>query len=162
MTEKAPIDAPLAAAPSLGPAHVRFVSVLVVQAAIAVLAVGSKTDTFGGVLPWRLAEWTATGVVAAVLVVRLSRSETGPFLAVADDLLPLLLLLMLMLVVTTIVEGQSVLAIETLGLSAWGVALFAPRLRRDSLPPWVPEAPRIAIAVANVFVDNPTPQRTAA
>ncbi|HEY1738476.1 MAG TPA: endonuclease/exonuclease/phosphatase family protein, partial [Acidimicrobiia bacterium] len=49
-----------------------------------------------------------------------------------------------------------------IGLGLCGVAVIGPRLRRQSLPEWVPDAPRLTIAVANVFVGNPTPQRTAA
>ena len=82
--------------------------------------------------------------------------------AVADDLLPLLTVLAFTLALATIAEGQAVLAIETIGLGLCGVAVIGPRLRRQSLPAWVPDVPRLTIAVANVFVDNPTPQRTAA
>ncbi len=147
---------------SLRPAHIRFVLVLVGQVALAALAIVSRTASFGGVLPWRIVEWAVAGVVAAVFVVRFSRAETGPVLAVADDLLPVLIVVSLMLALATMAEDQTVLAIETLGLGLCGLALFAPRMRRDAVPSWVPDAPRIAIAQANVFVDNPTPQRTAA
>ncbi len=153
-----PVTAPV----SLRPARVRFVSVLVVQAALAVAAILSGTVSFGGVLPWRVIEWTMAGLVASVFVVKFSRVETGPVFAVADDLLPVLTLLALTLALATLAEGQSVLAIEAIGLGSWGIAVFAPRLRRQSPPAWVPHAARLSIAVANVFVDNPTPQRTAA
>ena len=147
---------------SLRPARARFVAVLVVQAVLATLAVSSGTVSFGGVLPWRVVEWTAAALVASVFVVKFSRVETGPVFAVADDLLPLLTVLALTLAMATLAEGQSVLAIETIGLTVCGVALLAPRLRRSPLPAWVANAPRITLGLANVFVDNVTPQRAAA
>ncbi|HEY1738888.1 MAG TPA: hypothetical protein VGI86_09275, partial [Acidimicrobiia bacterium] len=55
---------------SLRPAHVRFVSVLVVQAGLALAAIASGTVSFGGVVPWRVTEWTIAALVASVFVVR--------------------------------------------------------------------------------------------
>ncbi len=147
---------------SLVGAHVRFVGVLVAHVGLAAVAIGSDTVPFGGVLPWRVTEWMIAALVASVFIVKFSRCPTGAVFAVADDLLALVTLLALTLLCATMAEGQSVLAVEAAGLTACGIAVIGPRMRRDPQPAWVAAAPRLVIGVANVFVDNPTPMRTAA
>jgi endonuclease/exonuclease/phosphatase family metal-dependent hydrolase len=162
MTEECATREPLMVEPSLRGAHVRFVVVVVAHAGIALIAAASGAVSFGGVIPWRITEWTIAALVASVFIVKFSRCETGPIFAVADDLLPGFTLLAVTLALATLAEGQTVLALEAIGLAGCGLALFAPRFRRDPLPAWVRTAPRLTIGVANVFVDNPTPHRTAA
>jgi endonuclease/exonuclease/phosphatase (EEP) superfamily protein YafD len=41
------------------------------------------------------------------------------------------------------------------------IAMLVPRLRSDHVPRWARRAPRLRVAVANVFVDNPTPRDAA-
>src|SRR4051794_20206192 len=101
MTEDCATHDPLTTNVSLRPAHARFVAVLVVQAAIASLAVANGNVSFGGVVPWRVTEWAIAALIASVFVVKLSRCETGPVFAVADDLLPVITLLAVVLGLAT-------------------------------------------------------------
>src|SRR5689334_17423863 len=104
MTQDCAMREPLMVASSARGAHVRFVFVLVAHAVLAVLAGVSGAVSFGGVLPWRITEWTIAALVASVFIVRFSRCDTGPIFAVADDLLPVITVLAVVLALATLAE----------------------------------------------------------
>jgi endonuclease/exonuclease/phosphatase (EEP) superfamily protein YafD len=102
------------------------------------------------------------GVVITHRVQLWFRVDEGPALAVTYDLLPLLLFLAPVIAVVALVSGHLLLATAGLALTAYHAILVLPRLVANRPPAWASSAPRVELAVANVFVDNPTPDAAAA
>jgi endonuclease/exonuclease/phosphatase (EEP) superfamily protein YafD len=88
-------------------------------------------------------------------------SEEGSVLALAYDALPLILLLPWVIAGLAAWGGHLVLMTAALVLCGYHVALVVPRLVPAPTPRWVAKAPRMTLVVANVFVDNETPDDAA-
>jgi len=104
------------------------------------------------------------GLAAIVLTHRLQiwfSVDEGPVLAVAYDLLPLLLLLAPAIATVAWASGHLLLGSAGAALSGYGAVLVLPRLFANRRPSWAETAPRFELAVANVYVDNPTPRAAA-
>ena len=111
--------------------------------------------------------WLVCAALAAVIFTRhvqIAAHRTvrvGSGLALAYDALPVLLLFAWVIAVISAWTGYLLLMTSALALCVYHVALVAPRLMADSTPSWVPGAPTLTLVVANVFVDNQTPDAAA-
>ncbi|MEO5722846.1 MAG: endonuclease/exonuclease/phosphatase family protein [Ilumatobacteraceae bacterium] len=105
--------------------------------------------------------WLWCAVLVAVIVTRRVQIafavEEGAGLAVAYDVLPLLLVSAWVLGVVAALFGHWLLAVVAAGLCAYHCVLVIPRFVASRRPRWTRHAPRFRLAVANVFVDNETP-----
>ena len=111
------------------------------------------------------AAWLICGllvvVVVAHLVQRWMSIDEGPVLAVGYDLLPLALFAAPPIFVAALITGRHALAATAGLLTIYQVVHIVPRMVSDRVPRWARRAPRFQLAVANVFVDNPTPEAAA-
>jgi len=99
------------------------------------------------------------GLAAIVFTHRLQiwfAVDEGPVLAVAYDLLPLLLLPAPAIATFAWASGHLLLGAAGTTLTLYGALLVLPRFFADRRPSWAETAPRFELAVANVYVDNPT------
>jgi endonuclease/exonuclease/phosphatase (EEP) superfamily protein YafD len=106
--------------------------------------------------------WFWCAVLLAVIVTRRVQIafavEEGAGFAVAYDALPLLLVSAWLLSIAAALSGHWLLAVVSAGLCAYHGILVIPRFIASRRPRWTRHAPRFRLAVANVFVDNETPQ----
>ncbi len=145
-----------------------YVSAVVAGGVVVVLPlvahmVNGSADEFSG-SRWQVGPaigWLWCAVLVAVIVTRrlqiAVRVEEGVGLAVAYDALPVLLVTAWVIVVVAAVWGHWLLAVAAAGLCVYHVVLVVPRLVVSRRPRWTRRAPRLRLAVANVFVDNETP-----
>jgi endonuclease/exonuclease/phosphatase (EEP) superfamily protein YafD len=109
--------------------------------------------------------WLVCAALAAVVVAhRLQiwfKVDEGSVLAVAYDVLPLLLFLAPIVAVVAVATGHWLLAITGAALTAYHAVLIVPRLLARPVPSWARAAPHFTLAVANVYIDNATPEATA-
>lgn len=111
--------------------------------------------------------WVVCAALAAVICTRhvqiaAHRSvKVGSGLALAYDALPVLLVLPWFIAVIAALSGYWLLMSVAAALCVYHVALVAPRLMTDPTPSWVRGAPTVTLVVANVFVDNQTPDDAA-
>jgi len=149
-----------------------FVSALLTAGAIAAMPiiarhVDGSADEFTGrrfaVLP--ALGWVVCAALLAVVVTRwlqrLTSVEAGPGLALAYDGLPVLLVAAWGVALLAGLTGHWLLATVAGALCGYHVALLVPRLLSSVTPPWVRHAPRFRLLVANVFIDNKTPEAAA-
>lgn len=102
------------------------------------------------------------GVLAIAHAARLTmEGSKGATLAIVYDASPWLLGLAWLVLVAAVVQGAWLLALLALAVGAYHLWLVVPRLLRNATPWWVHGAPQMTIAVANVFVDNRTPDEAA-
>lgn len=109
--------------------------------------------------------WLVCALLMAVVVTRwlqrLTSVTAGPALALAYDGLPILLVPAWLVAVASAATGHwLLLAVATL-MCGYHVSLIVPRLATAALPPWAHRSPRLRVVVANVFVDNRTPDAAA-
>ena len=111
--------------------------------------------------------WVACALLGAVVVTHalqmLFSVDEGPALALLYDSLPVTLLSMPVIGIIALVSGHLLLAGAAGMLTIYHLVLMLPRLvpeRRSSA--WAESAPRLRLAVANVYVDNKTPRDAAA
>lgn len=106
--------------------------------------------------------WLWCALLFAVIVTRLLQIafavEEGAGLAVAYDGLPVLLVSAWVVGVISALTGHWLLAVTAAGLCAYHCVLVIPRLVASRRPRWTRHSPRFQLAVANVFVDNETPE----
>lgn len=111
------------------------------------------------------AAWVICGLLVVIVVAhgiqRWRSIDEGPALAVAYDMLPLALLAAPVITFAALINGHGALAVTAALLTIYDLVLVVPRMISDRLPPWARHAPRFRLAVANVFVDNPTPEAAA-
>jgi endonuclease/exonuclease/phosphatase (EEP) superfamily protein YafD len=88
--------------------------------------------------------------------------DEGSAIAVAYDVLPLVLFLAPVIAAGALITGHLLLAGAAGALIAYHAVLVVPRMVSDRIPAWAKMAPRFRLLVANVYVDNPTPQAAAA
>jgi len=111
--------------------------------------------------------WLACALLGAVVVTHglqmLFSVDEGAAIALLYDSLPVTLLSMPVIGIIAVVSGHLLLAGAAGVLTIYYLALMLPRLvpeRRSSA--WAEAAPRVRLAVANVYVDNETPRDAAA
>lgn len=129
--------------------------------------VDGSADEFSGrtvpVLP--AIGWIICAALAAVVVThRLQiwfKVDEGSVLALAYDVLPIVLVLAPVVAVAAAATGHWLLAAAGGALTGYHALLVIPRLVTQRLPSWTRAAPRFRLAVANVYVDNPTPEDAA-
>jgi endonuclease/exonuclease/phosphatase (EEP) superfamily protein YafD len=109
---------------------------------------------------WLICGLLVVIVVAHVIQRRMSIDE-GPVLAVAYDMMPLTLFAAPVITIASLVTGRHALAAIAGVLTIYHLVLVVPRVISDRIPRWARQAPRFRLAVANVFVDNPTPEAAA-
>ena len=146
---------------------VGIASVLVIALPFLARQVDGSADEFSTntvpILP--ALAWAVIAVLAAVVITHRVQIwfsvDEGPVLAVAYDVLPLLLVLAPVVAVVGWASGHLLLAGAAALLTAYQAVLVVPRLMSSRLPAWSKAAPRFELAVANVFVDNPTARAAA-
>lgn len=109
--------------------------------------------------------WFVIAVLTAIVVTHrlqiIFSVEEGPVFAVAYDMLPIILMAAPVIALLALVTGHQLLAATAAVLTAYYAALVVPRALSDRVPAWARSAPALRLAVANVYVDNPTPQAAA-
>ncbi len=109
--------------------------------------------------------WVICAALAAIVITHRLQLwftiDEGPVLAVAYDVLPLLLFVAPPIAIAALVSGHTLLAAAAAGLVGYHGLLVIPRLISQRPPAWTRTAPTVRLAVANVFVDNPTPEAAA-
>jgi endonuclease/exonuclease/phosphatase (EEP) superfamily protein YafD len=98
----------------------------------------------------------ATVVIAHLLQMWMTIDE-GPVLAIAYDMLPLALFAAPLVAVLAVASSHMLLAAFAALLTVYHLVLVVPRTVSDRIPRWARSAPRLRLAVANVYVDNATP-----
>ena len=127
---------------------------------------GSATMFTGGYLHLGVAlGWAVCAGLAALVITRylhiVANVDEGSGLAVGYDAMPILLLAAWVVTVAALVTRHWLLAAIGAVLSVYHLWLIVPRLLAARPPRWAKRAPTIDIVVANVFIDNKTPQEAA-
>ena len=127
---------------------------------------GSATMFTGGYLHLGVAlGWAVCAGLAALVITRylhiVANVDEGSGLAVGYDAMPILLLAAWVVTVAALVTRHWLLAAIGAVLSVYHLWLIVPRLLAARPPKWAKRAPTIDIVVANVFIDNKTPQEAA-
>ena len=127
---------------------------------------GSATMFTGGYLHLGVAlGWAVCAGLAALVITRylhiVANVDEGSGLAVGYDAMPILLLAAWVVTVAALVTRHWLLAAIGAVLSVYHLWLIVPRLLAARPPRWAKRAPTIDIVVANVFIDNKTPQDAA-
>ncbi len=112
------------------------------------------------VIGWLICALLAAVVVAHQLQIWFAGDE-GPMVAVAYDLLPLALFAAPVVAIASLVAGHYLLAMAATVLTVYQLVLVVPRMIANRIPVWARHAPRFRLAMANVYVDNPTPEDAA-
>ena len=109
--------------------------------------------------------WIVCAGLIALVVTRylhiVANVDEGSGLALGYDALPILLLAAWVVMFASMVTGHWLLAVIGAGLAAYHLSIVVPRLFAARPPAWVRNAPVLEIVVANVFIDNKTPQDAA-
>ncbi len=109
--------------------------------------------------------WVTCTVLLALVVARRVQMATDArataAMALAYDALPLLLGLAWVVLAAALLGRQWTLAGVAACVCAEHLLLVVPRTMADRTPHWVRDAPRLTMVVANVFVDNATPDDAA-
>lgn len=127
---------------------------------------GSATMFTGGYFHVGVAlGWMVSAGLIALLVTRylhiVASVDEGPGLAVGYDALPILLLLAWVVTIAALVTRHWLLAAVGAALCVYHVAIVVPRFLAARVPRWAKRAPTLDIVVANVFIDNKTPDAAA-
>jgi endonuclease/exonuclease/phosphatase (EEP) superfamily protein YafD len=111
------------------------------------------------------AGWTICALLVALVATRhvhvLAPVDEGASLAVGHDALPILLIAAWAVLVSALLTRHWLLAIVAGGVCVYHVMLVVPRMISQRVPRWARHAPTFDIVVANVYVDNKTPQDAA-
>lgn len=109
--------------------------------------------------------WLICAALGAVVVTHrlqlMFSVDEGSAVALAYDMLPLALLATPIIAVGSFVSGHLLLGAAASVLVGYHLILVVPRLIADPIPAWTHSSPRMRLAVANVFIDNPTPRAAA-
>ena len=109
--------------------------------------------------------WIVCAGLTALVVSRyldiVANVDEGSGLAVAYDALPILLLGAWVVTIAALVTRHWLLAAVGATLSVYHLSLVVPRLVAARVPRWAKRAPTLDIVVANVFVDNESPDDAA-
>src|SRR4051794_38925338 len=103
--------------------------------------------------------WIAGSLLAVIalghIVQRRLPVRLGAPMAVLFDAMPLWLIVALLLSALELITGHWLAGGIAVTLAAYFLVLIVPRLHRIAPPRWARTAPRLRLAVANVFIDNP-------
>lgn len=127
---------------------------------------GSATMFTGGYFHVGVAlGWLVCAGLIALIVTRylhiVASVDEGPGLAVGYDALPILLLAAWVVTIAALVTRHWLLAAIAAALCGYHVAIVVPRFLAARVPGWAKRAPTLEIVVANVFIDNKTPDAAA-
>jgi endonuclease/exonuclease/phosphatase (EEP) superfamily protein YafD len=115
---------------------------------------------------WLVVGWVVLASLAATVVVHVARMvlrlPSGGGFALAYDCLPHALLLAWAVLLAAAVTGHWLLVVTAAGLCGYHLWLVVPRNVMVRRPKWTKHAHRFELGVANVFIDNATPERAAA
>lgn len=106
--------------------------------------------------------WLVVVVLAAVAAAWLAGVSGPAALALAQDSLPLALFAVWIVLAAAVLGRRWVLAGAAGTLGVLHVAVLVSALAGADAPDWIEAAPRLRVAVANVYVDNDTPEQAAA
>ena len=137
--------------------------------AISLLATsigGSATMFTGGYFHIGVAlGWIVCAGLIALVVTRyvhiVGNVDEGAGLAVGYDALPFLLLGAWVVMIAALATGHWLLAAVAGLLSIYHLSIVIPRLIAARVPRWAKTAPTLELVVANVFIDNKTPDAAA-
>jgi endonuclease/exonuclease/phosphatase (EEP) superfamily protein YafD len=111
------------------------------------------------------AGWAICALLIALVVSRelhlVAPVDEGAGLAISYDALPFLLAFSWAVAIVALVTGHWLLAVVAGSLCLYHVMLVLPRLISARVPRWARHAPTLDIVVANVFIDNKTPDDAA-
>jgi endonuclease/exonuclease/phosphatase (EEP) superfamily protein YafD len=110
---------------------------------------------------WHIFAWSVLAALAAVAVTAVFGVSSRKVLAAAHDALPYLLILAWPITLAAFFEQKWPLAAAGGVLVSYHLALMIPRIRAEQVPRWVANAPRLELVVANVYIDNETPDEMA-
>jgi endonuclease/exonuclease/phosphatase (EEP) superfamily protein YafD len=127
---------------------------------------GSATMFTGGYFHVGVAiGWIICAGLTALIVTRyvqiVAPVDEGAGLAVGYDALPILLLTAWVVTIAALVTRHWLLAALGAVLSLHHVSIIVPRMVAARAPRWANAAPTLDIVVANVFIDNKTPEAAA-
>jgi len=108
--------------------------------------------------------WVLCAVLGAVVLIHaMSKVISAPSagLALAYDALPILLVGAWIVVAPALITRHWLLGGVAGSLCLYHLHLITPRFRAVPTPRWVEGAPTFRLCVANVYVDNPTPDEAA-
>lgn len=105
--------------------------------------------------------WGVVTVLAVVVLTWWSGVDRFAFLAMVHDSLPVVLSLAWVVGAYALYADWWPLAAAAAVFVGVHLAIVLPPLARGPVPAWVASAPRLSVALANVFVDNRTPDRAA-
>ena len=142
-------------------------AIVVVAMPLVARLVDGSADEFNG-RTFAIAAASGWLICAALFSVILTRwlqfllsVEEGPVMALAYDALPLLLISAWVVLVLALVGGHWLLATAAAALCVYHLALVIPRMVSAHRPHWTKHAPTLDLVVANVYIDNETPQDAA-
>ena len=109
--------------------------------------------------------WVVCAGLIAVILTRyvqiVAPVDEGAGMALGYDALPILLLFGWIVAIAALLTRHWLLAGIAGGICAYHVWLVLPRLVKGRVPRWAKRAPTLDIVVANVFIDNETPDDAA-
>lgn len=109
--------------------------------------------------------WIVCAGLIALVVTRylhiVASVDEGPGLAVGYDALPILLLAAWVVMIAALVTRHWLLAGVAAALGVYQLSILVPRMIAARVPRWAKQAPTLEIVVANVFIDNETPEDAA-
>ena len=107
--------------------------------------------------PVQFVVWGIVGILGLSVVTAFARVSGSAVLAVLHDMLPTNLVLAWVVLGIGLVTRNWALAVTSALLAGCHVGLVVTRRTVDQVPAWVASAPRLRVAVANVYIGNRTP-----
>ena len=119
----------------------------------------------GHLVAIRVGAWLICALLFGVIAARHASIGTqvdeGSVLAVAFDTLPITLLFAWVATAAALLTGHWVLAVAAGALVLYHAVLVVPRMIATRKPRWTKHAPTFEIVMANVYIDNETPDAAA-
>lgn len=101
--------------------------------------------------------WGLVAILALSVVTAIARVSSSVVLVVLHDMLPVNLVVAWGVLVLGLATREWALAVTSALLAGYHIGLLVTRHRVDDAPAWVASAPRLRLAVANVYIGNRTP-----
>jgi endonuclease/exonuclease/phosphatase (EEP) superfamily protein YafD len=109
--------------------------------------------------------WAICALLVALVVTRrtqiVAAVDEGAGMALGYDALPILLVSAWFVAIAALLTRHWLLGLVAGGLCVFHVQLVVPRMISARLPRWAKHAPTLDIVVANVYIDNKTPEDAA-